>query len=100
MLADSSLTEEQAQLHVRGSVKAVISLYGKQADRWQDRNGNQNVVRVLRCHACSPIEDRFYTIVGIERLLDDLKVTAAKVCVTAAKLKLVLFINFNEKYAK
>ncbi|GJX51353.1 ribonuclease H-like domain-containing protein [Tanacetum coccineum] len=27
-------------------------------------------------------------------------VTAAKVCVTAAKLKLVLFINFNEDYAK
>ncbi|GKF78335.1 hypothetical protein Tco_0233903, partial [Tanacetum coccineum] len=39
-------------------------------------------------------------IVGIKRLLDDLRVTADKVCVTAAKLKLVLFINFNEKYAK
>ncbi|GJW54450.1 hypothetical protein Tco_0098535 [Tanacetum coccineum] len=39
-------------------------------------------------------------IVGIKRLLDDLRVTAAQVCVTAAKLKLVLFINFNEKYAK
>ncbi|GJW55064.1 hypothetical protein Tco_0099149 [Tanacetum coccineum] len=36
-------------------------------------------------------------IVGIKSLF---KVTAAKVCVTAAKLKLVLFINFNEKYAK
>ncbi|GKE12016.1 ribonuclease H-like domain-containing protein, partial [Tanacetum coccineum] len=39
------------------------------------------------------------TYVGIKRLLDDLGVTAAKVCVTAVKLKLVLFINFNEKYA-
>ncbi|GJV28278.1 hypothetical protein Tco_1384726 [Tanacetum coccineum] len=39
-------------------------------------------------------------IVGIKRLHDDLEVTAAKVCVTAAKLKLVLFINFTEKYAK
>ncbi|GKC98249.1 hypothetical protein Tco_1168524 [Tanacetum coccineum] len=39
-------------------------------------------------------------IVGIKRLLDDLRVTAAQVCVTAAKLKLVLFINFNEKSAK
>ncbi|GJR80506.1 hypothetical protein Tco_0151291 [Tanacetum coccineum] len=39
-------------------------------------------------------------IVGIKRLLDDLRVTAAKVYVIAAKLKLVLFINFNEKYAK
>ncbi|GKE66692.1 hypothetical protein Tco_1520853, partial [Tanacetum coccineum] len=35
--------------------------------------------------------------VGIKSLLE---VTAAKACVTAAKLKLVLFINFNEKYAK
>ncbi|GKB45352.1 hypothetical protein Tco_0896105 [Tanacetum coccineum] len=34
-----------------------------------------------------------YTIVGIERLLDDLKVTAAKVCVTAAKLKLISIIE-------
>ncbi|GJW66787.1 hypothetical protein Tco_0121211 [Tanacetum coccineum] len=39
-------------------------------------------------------------IVGIKRLLDDLRVTAAQVCDTAAKLKLVLFINFNEKYVK
>ncbi|GKD66515.1 hypothetical protein Tco_1308623 [Tanacetum coccineum] len=38
-------------------------------------------------------------IVGNKRLLDDLRVTAAQVCVTSAKLKLVLFINFNEKYA-
>ncbi|GJZ95277.1 hypothetical protein Tco_0667480, partial [Tanacetum coccineum] len=33
-------------------------------------------------------------------LLDDLRATVAQVCVTAAKLKLVLFINFNEKCAK
>ncbi|GJS12440.1 hypothetical protein Tco_0406912 [Tanacetum coccineum] len=39
-------------------------------------------------------------IVGIKRLHDDLEVTATKVCVTVAKLKLVLFINSNEKYAK
>ncbi|GKC91529.1 hypothetical protein Tco_1152178 [Tanacetum coccineum] len=39
-------------------------------------------------------------IVGIKRLLDDLKVTAAKVRVTAAKKNLVLFSNLNEKYAK
>ncbi|GKF97351.1 hypothetical protein Tco_0293172, partial [Tanacetum coccineum] len=38
--------------------------------------------------------------VGIKRLHDDLEVIAAKVCVTVAKLKLVLFINSNEKYAK
>ncbi|GJT27006.1 hypothetical protein Tco_0907281 [Tanacetum coccineum] len=38
--------------------------------------------------------------VGIKRLLDDLRVTAAKVCVTTAKQKLVLIINFNEIYAK
>ncbi|GKE51368.1 hypothetical protein Tco_1486524 [Tanacetum coccineum] len=31
-------------------------------------------------------------IVGIKRLLDDLRVTAAKVCVTAAKHKLVLLL--------
>ncbi|GJQ97828.1 retrovirus-related pol polyprotein from transposon TNT 1-94 [Tanacetum coccineum] len=42
----------------------------------------------------------WYLNVGITRLLDDLRVTAAQVCVTAAKLKLVLFINFNAKYAK
>ncbi|GJZ39355.1 hypothetical protein Tco_0585918 [Tanacetum coccineum] len=36
-------------------------------------------------------------IVGIKSLLE---VTTAKVYVTAAKLKLVLFINSNEKYAK
>ncbi|GKD98772.1 hypothetical protein Tco_1382669 [Tanacetum coccineum] len=39
-------------------------------------------------------------IVRIKRLYDDLGVTAAKVCVTAAKLKLVLFSSLNEKYAK
>ncbi|GKE74442.1 hypothetical protein Tco_1536483 [Tanacetum coccineum] len=39
-------------------------------------------------------------VVRIKRLLDDLRVTATQVCDTAAKLKLVLFINFNEKYAK
>ncbi|GKA18372.1 hypothetical protein Tco_0698287 [Tanacetum coccineum] len=39
-------------------------------------------------------------IVRIKRLHDDFEVTAAKVCVTAAKLKLVMFINSNEKYAK
>ncbi|GKD58614.1 hypothetical protein Tco_1296123 [Tanacetum coccineum] len=33
-------------------------------------------------------------IVGIKRLLDDLRVTAAKVCVTAAKHKLVLLVIF------
>ncbi|GJV94095.1 integrase, catalytic region, zinc finger, CCHC-type containing protein [Tanacetum coccineum] len=38
--------------------------------------------------------------VGIKRLHDDLEVTVAKVCVTAAKYNLVLFINYNEKYAK
>ncbi|GJY40962.1 uncharacterized mitochondrial protein-like protein [Tanacetum coccineum] len=36
----------------------------------------------------------------IKRLHDDLEVTAAKVRVTAAKQNLVLFSNFNEKYAK
>ncbi|GKG57641.1 hypothetical protein Tco_0587239, partial [Tanacetum coccineum] len=39
-------------------------------------------------------------IAGIKRLLDDLGVTAAKVCVTAANQNLVLFSNLNEKYAK
>ncbi|GKD43502.1 hypothetical protein Tco_1268147 [Tanacetum coccineum] len=39
-------------------------------------------------------------VLEIKKLLDDLRVTAVKVCVTDAKLKLVLFINFNEKYAK
>ncbi|GKF08188.1 hypothetical protein Tco_0042412 [Tanacetum coccineum] len=39
-------------------------------------------------------------IVGIKRLHADLKVTTAKVCVTAAKQKLVLLINSKEKYAK
>ncbi|GJX19616.1 hypothetical protein Tco_0222293 [Tanacetum coccineum] len=39
-------------------------------------------------------------IVGIKRLLDDLRVTAAQVRVTAAKQNLVLFSNLNEKYAK
>nr|GEU71738.1 hypothetical protein [Tanacetum cinerariifolium] len=34
------------------------------------------------------------------RLLDDLKVTAVKVCVTAAKQNIVIFSNLNEKYAK
>ncbi|GKC22983.1 hypothetical protein Tco_1025133 [Tanacetum coccineum] len=39
-------------------------------------------------------------IIGIKRLLDDLRVTADKVCVTTTSIKLVLFINFKEKYAK
>ncbi|GKD07592.1 hypothetical protein Tco_1187277 [Tanacetum coccineum] len=39
-------------------------------------------------------------IIGIKRLHDDLEVTTAMVCVTATKLKLVLFINPNAKYAK
>ncbi|GJR20217.1 hypothetical protein Tco_0968744 [Tanacetum coccineum] len=34
--------------------------------------------------------------VGIKRLHDDLEVTAAKVCVTAAKLKLVLLVKIEE----
>ncbi|GKF39633.1 hypothetical protein Tco_0119694, partial [Tanacetum coccineum] len=38
--------------------------------------------------------------VGIKILLDDLRVAAAKVRVTAAKQNLVLFSNLNEKYAK
>ncbi|GKE20481.1 hypothetical protein Tco_1431993 [Tanacetum coccineum] len=47
----------------------------------------------------SELEAPSVNSVGIKRLLDDLRVTAAKVCVTTAKQKLVLFINFNEKYA-
>ncbi|GKA37760.1 hypothetical protein Tco_0724325 [Tanacetum coccineum] len=40
-------------------------------------------------------------IVRIKRLFDDLRVLLLSFnIVTAAKLKLVLFINFNEKYAK
>ncbi|GJU58611.1 hypothetical protein Tco_1236377 [Tanacetum coccineum] len=39
-------------------------------------------------------------IVGIKRLQDVLKVTAAKVRVTAVKQNLVLFSNLSEKYAK
>ncbi|GKA60263.1 hypothetical protein Tco_0759670 [Tanacetum coccineum] len=39
-------------------------------------------------------------IVGIKILHDDLEVTAAKVCVTVAKLKLVLFINSKENILK
>ncbi|GKD01215.1 hypothetical protein Tco_1171489 [Tanacetum coccineum] len=46
------------------------------------------------------LKEGYGRIVGIKRLHDDLEVIAAKVCVTTAKLKLVLFINFNEKYAK
>ncbi|GKE43332.1 hypothetical protein Tco_1470616, partial [Tanacetum coccineum] len=33
-----------------------------------------------------------FKLIGIKILLDDLRVTTAKVCVTAAKVKLVLFI--------
>ncbi|GJW70464.1 hypothetical protein Tco_0127381 [Tanacetum coccineum] len=43
---------------------------------------------------------KYGRIVEIKRLLNDLRVTAAKFCVTTAKQKLVLIINFNEKYAK
>ncbi|GJT17523.1 hypothetical protein Tco_0876229 [Tanacetum coccineum] len=39
-------------------------------------------------------------VLEMAKLHDDLEVTAAKVCVTAAKLKLVMFGNLNEKYAK
>ncbi|GJR38405.1 hypothetical protein Tco_1214089 [Tanacetum coccineum] len=35
-------------------------------------------------------------VVGIKRLHDDLEVTAAKVCVTATKLKLVLLVKIEE----
>ncbi|GKB51830.1 hypothetical protein Tco_0902583 [Tanacetum coccineum] len=45
-------------------------------------------------------DDPYVENVGIKRLIDDLRVNAVKFCVTVAKLKLVLFINFNEKYAK
>ncbi|GJT51932.1 hypothetical protein Tco_0978089 [Tanacetum coccineum] len=41
----------------------------------------------------------FILSVGIKRLLDDLRVTPAKVRETAAKQNLVLFSNLNEKYA-
>ncbi|GKD32158.1 integrase, catalytic region, zinc finger, CCHC-type containing protein [Tanacetum coccineum] len=50
--------------------------------------------------ACYTQNRSIIRLVGIKRLLDDLRVTAAQVCVTAAKRKLVMFINFNEKYAK
>ncbi|GJX58766.1 hypothetical protein Tco_0290156, partial [Tanacetum coccineum] len=43
------------------------------------------------------LKEGYGRIVGIKSFLE---VTAVKVCVTAANLKLVLFINFNEKYAK
>nr|GEV11067.1 ribonuclease H-like domain-containing protein [Tanacetum cinerariifolium] len=46
------------------------------------------------------LKEGYGRIVGIKRLLDDLEVTAIKVCVTAAKQNLVLFNNLNEKYAK
>ncbi|GKE06392.1 hypothetical protein Tco_1398410 [Tanacetum coccineum] len=45
------------------------------------------------------LKEGYGRIVGIKRLHDDLEVTAAKVYVTVAKLKLVMFINSNEKYA-
>ncbi|GKA75348.1 putative reverse transcriptase domain-containing protein [Tanacetum coccineum] len=61
-------------------------------------------VREMSMTIQSSVKDRILGAQGecprIKRLLDDLRVTAAKVCVNAAKLKLVLFINFNEKYAK
>ncbi|GJU65388.1 hypothetical protein Tco_1247223 [Tanacetum coccineum] len=46
------------------------------------------------------LKEGYGRIVGIKSLHDDLEFTAAKVCVTAAKLKIVLFINSKEKYAK
>ncbi|GKE36845.1 hypothetical protein Tco_1460250, partial [Tanacetum coccineum] len=82
------------------------------------KEGNKNYYQIIRADKSSKMylvfshmlksfnmEDfetmwKLGRIVGIKRLLDDLRVTAAYVCVTAAKLKLVLFINFNENYAK
>nr|GEU68975.1 replication protein A 70 kDa DNA-binding subunit B [Tanacetum cinerariifolium] len=39
-------------------------------------------------------------IVGIKSFLDAVEITAAHVCVNTAQLKLVLLVNFNEKYTK
>ncbi|GJR33599.1 hypothetical protein Tco_1209283 [Tanacetum coccineum] len=54
-----------------------------------------------KCHLIKWIWNYLiFMIAVIVRIKSILEVTAAKVCVTAAKQKLVMFFNFDEKYAK
>ncbi|GJR82247.1 hypothetical protein Tco_0153032 [Tanacetum coccineum] len=62
----------------------------------------QNVARAYTVRPGDKQVFQYYFLGWISwglRLHDDLEVTAAKVCVTAAKLKLVLFIKLKQKYA-
>ncbi|GKA37713.1 ribonuclease H-like domain-containing protein [Tanacetum coccineum] len=58
------------------------------------------LLRLLLMKKLDDFGDKYQVYGRIVRIKSLLEVTAAKVCVTAAKQKLVLFINFNEKYAK
>ncbi|GJW64335.1 putative reverse transcriptase domain-containing protein, partial [Tanacetum coccineum] len=82
-----------------------VKINSERSIRISSQNCTLDKCRILSIVDKDPltVEDSLspgYVAVGIKRLHDDLEVTAAKVCVTAAKLKLVLFINSNEKYAK
>ncbi|GKA49384.1 hypothetical protein Tco_0742457 [Tanacetum coccineum] len=68
--------------------------------KFQPRNRMSHPLQYFKIPETSTKEMMRKLIVGIKRLLDDLGVTADKVCVTTASIKLALFINFNEKYAK
>ncbi|GJZ11329.1 hypothetical protein Tco_0546088 [Tanacetum coccineum] len=56
--------------------------------QWMDQMDGRRKAYFLEDKQISSVEILF---IGIKRLLDNLRVTAAKVCVTAAKHKLVLF---------
>ncbi|GJY10462.1 hypothetical protein Tco_0378647 [Tanacetum coccineum] len=83
-----SVVEEVTAVTIPGSQKLLEGDFGQQI--------------VVKTHYTerSWVKQSSVNTVGIKRLFNDLEVTAAKVCVTAAKQKLVLFSNLNEKYAK
>ncbi|GKE28077.1 retrovirus-related pol polyprotein from transposon TNT 1-94, partial [Tanacetum coccineum] len=99
-----SLTELAQEKHVL----EVIAPNKRNTSYTKDTEGPSDLINTEGTHE-ENVQDEQIIIqptkglsghVGIKILLDDIRVTAAQVCVTAAKLKLVLFINFNEKYAK
>ncbi|GJY91255.1 hypothetical protein Tco_0506451 [Tanacetum coccineum] len=79
---------------VEGSSKIVVT-------ELEQENEEEIAIDVVPLATKPPtIVDWKGRIVGIKRLLDDLRVTTAQVCVTAAKLKKRIFKKRNKKKAK
>ncbi|GJV41091.1 hypothetical protein Tco_1419531, partial [Tanacetum coccineum] len=74
----------------RAQQRSIMCTYLKNMEGWKPKSlKNKSFANIQELFDKAMKKGR---IVRIKRLLDDLRVTAAKVCVTAAKLKLVLLL--------